>query len=242
MYDTLAENSELKDKAKTDTDILTDTLSVNQVLMEEIKVKDAIIEANEKLSKTNEDENRTSNDQTSAENGQNHGNNVTQWIKCDKCEWKSTEAMYLAGHMLKHTGQYICAECNSSFMSNNDLKIHHEEHHTSIQKFNCSVCDKNFITEPSFSQHMNSKHKSNNRNLPVGHPERLRTQEKVSHQQMKFACAVCGYRFQLPGEVEEHVREHHGDERFETQNRNRICRYFKRGFCAKGDQCAYQHK
>ena len=38
------------------------------------------------------------------------------------------------------------------------------------------------------------------------------------------------------------MREHHGDERFETQNRNRICRYFKRGFCAKGDQCTYQHK
>ena len=38
LFDALNENSALKDKAKSDAETLTDTLSVNQVLMEEIKV------------------------------------------------------------------------------------------------------------------------------------------------------------------------------------------------------------
>ena len=49
LFDALNENSALKDKAKSDAETLTDTLSVNQVLMEEIKVKDAIIEAKAKV-------------------------------------------------------------------------------------------------------------------------------------------------------------------------------------------------
>ena len=57
-----------------------------------------------------------------------------------------------------------------------------------------------------------SKHESNNQSFPVGHPERLRAQERVSQQQTKVACTVCGSRFQLPAEVEKHVRLQHGDE------------------------------
>ena len=43
------QNTELKNNAKKDAETLTDTLSINQVLVEEIKIKDKIIKANEIL-------------------------------------------------------------------------------------------------------------------------------------------------------------------------------------------------
>ena len=49
LFNALKENSDLTDKSESDAETLADTLGVNQVLMEEIKVKDAIIEANEKI-------------------------------------------------------------------------------------------------------------------------------------------------------------------------------------------------
>ena len=52
MFDALKENCELKDKSKNDAETLSDKLAVNQVLMEELKVKDAIIKANENISKS----------------------------------------------------------------------------------------------------------------------------------------------------------------------------------------------
>ena len=54
VFSALKENTELKDAAERDMETLTDTLSMNQVLVEEIKVKDQIIKANEILNKNAE--------------------------------------------------------------------------------------------------------------------------------------------------------------------------------------------
>ena len=49
LFKVIKENSELKDAAETDAETLTDTLGMNLVLVEEIKVKDKIIKANKLL-------------------------------------------------------------------------------------------------------------------------------------------------------------------------------------------------
>ena len=54
MFKYMKEHTDLKNNAKKDSEVLADTLSFNQVLTEEIKVKDQIIKANEMLSTINQ--------------------------------------------------------------------------------------------------------------------------------------------------------------------------------------------
>ena len=66
LLNTIKENTELRTAAEKDAEVLMDTLSTNQVLIEEVKVKDAIIRTNDMLNNgTNETENRA---QASSEN------------------------------------------------------------------------------------------------------------------------------------------------------------------------------
>ena len=47
VYKYIKENTELRSNAEKDAELLADTISINQVLTEEIKVKNQIIKANE---------------------------------------------------------------------------------------------------------------------------------------------------------------------------------------------------
>ena len=49
LFKYINENTELKKNAEKDEETLADTISINQVLTEEIKVKDQIIKANEMI-------------------------------------------------------------------------------------------------------------------------------------------------------------------------------------------------
>ena len=235
LFNALKENSDLKDKSTSDAETLADTLGVNQVLMEEIKVKDAIIEANEKIIGNKDKEVIVEIEEQDEEH--------TLWTNCTECKWKSIDATKLAGHMLKHTGQYSCSQCNMKFKEKTDVKNHIKSTHAVQQNetiFECLVCDKTFSSEPSMKQHNSTKHKMQT-NLPIGHPERI----KESNQRMKFGCVICGKSFALPNELEEHVEIH---TRKETENgflpsTSKItCRYFKRGYCSKGEQCRFNHE
>ena len=74
---------------------------MNQVLMEEIKVKDAIIAANEKLIDDSDKE------------------EPVNMVSCNKCDWTFLNKKQLNGHMLKHVGQYICPQCKEGFSTKN---------------------------------------------------------------------------------------------------------------------------
>ena len=71
--------------------------------MEEIKVKDAIIEANEKLDNNSANQRSNTSNNDEAENRENNDN---AWTKCSKCNWKSKISTHLAGHTLKHNGHF----------------------------------------------------------------------------------------------------------------------------------------
>ena len=89
LFNALKENSDLKDKSVSDAETLADTLSINQVLMEEIKVKDAIIKANETINSNKDKEAIVVIEEQDDESR----------TKCTECSWKSTDATKLAGHM-----------------------------------------------------------------------------------------------------------------------------------------------
>ena len=194
--------------------------------MEEIKTKDAIIETHDKIRK----------DETAEASG------IT-WTNCTKCEWKSKNSQMLPAHMLKHIEQYSCQECRMGFENENDLKNHTKMKHVAISAFECDECDKTFPTESSMRQHKSSKHKKTY-SLPVGHAEWVRDVRNEPQTHKAFACTDCGQTFASIHEISEHVKEHtgqtHKSESFRKVNRS--CRYFRRGYCAKGNNCNFSHK
>ena len=227
LMDTIKDNTELRKSSEQEAEVLMDTLHTNQVLMEEIKVKDAIIRTNEEL---------RNSDQNSDDQAVTARNEVTL-AKCDKCEWTSSNVTHLPGHMLKHTGQYICTECNKGHRTKSQLDEHIQGAHkvkpdTTLV---CITCDKNFESQHSLKQHMSSKHVSE-RNFPVGHPQRAQMKNK---QILNIACTKCDQKFENGTQIDEHMKYH--TEGFKTKSSEKICRYFKKGYCAKGEHCIYKH-
>ena len=236
LFQYIQENTELKNDAKKDAETLADTLSMNQVLVEELKVKDEIIKANEILLNENNRDNVTEN-----VNVVNKSNRNSNKIQCNLCEWSSTKPSHLEGHMLKHTGQYMCGVCDKMFKTKNEAKEHEETH---SNKFVCITCDKVFLSEHSFKQHMQSKHGNNDRartSLPVGHPNRYQRKESVQN----IPCTICSKVFATGKEVDDHMEFHKEENKtqqgFQSTWKEKICRYFRNGFCFKGEQCLFKH-
>jgi hypothetical protein len=178
LFKVIKENSELKEAAETDAETLTDTLGINQVLVEEIKVKDKIIKANELLNNLEKNAESVIIDDTDDKDDRSN----TKIIKCSKCSWTSDSQSQLPGHMLKHTGQYTCELCKQIFETKPEVDKHKKEKHVKIQddevSLVCITCDGKFQNEHSLKQQMQSKHK-NGESIPVGHPDRYKKKNSV---------------------------------------------------------------
>ena len=116
--------------SKKDAEALEDALNTNQVLVEEIKVKNAIIEADSAIVRQSEE----TNPKDLALGG----------VKCSICDWTSNNNTHLAGHMTKHRGgQYICSSCETKFKPKIELNDHNSQCHKKQsekqqQNFSCS--------------------------------------------------------------------------------------------------------
>ena len=234
LFSTINENTELKVAAQKEAEILMDTLHMNQVLLEEIKVKDAIIKSNEEIQNIKEKNDSVRHDveNVSIEN-------ETQLIKCTECEWTSSNVSYLSGHMLKHVGQYFCPNCKARHKTRSELNEHIQSVHKSNQdvvNFECKMCDKVFVNEHSLKQHASSKH-LNERGLPVGHP--IRAQVK-NQEKLNIKCTKCDEMFSNGRQVDEHMKLHTMS--FEKSTSGKSCRYFRNGYCAKGEHCIFKHE
>ena len=71
-------------------------------------------------------------------------------------------------------------------------------------------CDKEFLSQHSLKQHLNSKHK-NEGELPVEHPQRA---QKQNNQTYNIACVQCDRRFSTGKEVQDHIQEHNKEQNF----------------------------
>ena len=230
---TIKENTELKASSEKEAEVLMDTLHMNQVLMEEIKVKDAIIKTHEYPENDKEQ-----NDNVTPEVEIVSPENEIQSAVCSECDWTSPNIHQLPGHMLKHAGQYICPKCNDKHKTKNELNEHMKCTHKvekDISYVKCGMCDKNFISEHSLKQHTNIKH-INDRNIPVGHPLRA---QKNNQETLNIKCTKCDKNFATGNQVDEHMKLHEKD--FERTSSDKICRYFRKGYCAKGELCVFKH-
>ena len=233
MVEALKENTILKEAGKKDAEVLEDALNTNQVLIEEIRVKDALIEIG------NEDNRST---EITEPNG----------VRCSICDWRSNNKSHLAGHMIKHkAGQYICQYCKTNFKTKQESKQHIDQVHTRQSepqqaKLNCSKCDKVFQSEHSLKQHSNTKHIDVSQ-LPLGHPDQAKDKNRrsqVRNNTSYIVCGPCGKTFVRGEDFEVHMLEHIDESEnsaFQEQNEARACRYFKRGTCTKGTQCRFTH-
>ena len=180
LFNTIKENTELKAAAEKDAEVLMDTLSINQVLMEEVKVKDPIIKTNESLSDVQKRLIMIKN-----EKEEPAVKNQSNIVKC-KCDWTSPNLSQLPRHMVKHDGQYVCPKCKIGYKTKSIV---------------CISCDKEFLNQHSLKQHLNSKHKTEGE-LPVGHPQRSQKQNNLSQN---TACVQCDRRFTTGKEVQDHM-------------------------------------
>ena len=163
---------------------------------------------------------------------------------CEQCDWSSHVLSQKDEHMLTHTSQYSCDICKQVFKNYNEMKVHKETH--IVKKLTCITCDKLFLTDHSFKQHMTAKHKNSqakspltNDSFPVGHPERYQQKQE---QRKCIACTICNKLFANGGEIEDHMEEHvQQNGKFECPTKEKICKYFRNGYCAKGEQCAFKH-
>ena len=231
IFKYIKENAELKANAETDAEALADTLSINQVLVEEIKVKDKIIETNEMINKSK----NADVDEVMIENSE-------KTFNCSECTWSTTKEIHLAGHMVKHiVGQYACAKCEQTFKTKTEHDKHKTEAHVNKQNgrmFKCITCDSTFESEHSVKQHMQSKHKSAS-SFPVGHPQRY---ARALPPSQNIACTKCNKRFATGNQIEDHMTEHDKESEFKNPRDDKICRYFRKGRCLKGDMCHFKHQ
>ena len=120
------ENSDLRDATKLNAETLQETLRANQILNEELKVKNAIIEADKMLK-----------------------NSETTSKKCTECNYSTNISKHMKGHMTKHVAEYRCPHCEELCESDAELKAHTNYEHNTIKKVACNKCDRKFQTEIS---------------------------------------------------------------------------------------------
>ena len=238
LIEVIKENTHLKETAKKDAETLEDTLNMNQVLIEEIKVKDATIEAEAFLSKLGKEK-----------EGEIINKDAKRTYRCNKCDWSTETESYLQGHMIKHkVGQYQCQDCRENYLTKEELKDHISSAHSTTKNIQCNKCDKQFVSEHSLKQHTTSKHRNtiDNCSLPIGHPDRIQSNNSQSRI-LNIACIYCDKRFANGQDIEHHLKEHSENTEqlannvFKDVKVNKPCRYFRIGVCVKGNECKFLH-
>ena len=245
LFEALQENEILKETIKKDAETLQDTLNMNQVLIEEIKVKDLIIKANEKINLS--DANNETNLIQSSEDAVRPEEDDRSEIRCSICDYKTKNTAQLHEHMMKHKGgQNNCGQRSVRQNTKENMNVHVKEPHkkqTDVNEIKCNFCDKLFTSEHSLKQHRTSKHRGSI-DVPVGHAEYQAYNRTNTSNTNKVKCGQCGKGFSNGTGIDEHLAEHQEEAEngnFQNFQKPIICRYFRRGACTKGMQCKFSH-
>ncbi|XP_023018467.1 uncharacterized protein [Leptinotarsa decemlineata] len=128
---------------------------------------------------------------------------------CDICSKRFRSSTNLMNHKLYHDRNRtnICSICGKSFITKNDL-LSHEMIHFNQRNYKCDKCEKAFKTSSNLRTHCLIVHSD---------PELW-----------KFVCHVCGKRFPLKSNHDQHLRRHTGEKNF-------ICTLCKKTFASKSE-------
>ncbi|CAH1983478.1 unnamed protein product [Acanthoscelides obtectus] len=152
----------------------------------------------------------------------------TKTHNCTYCEFKTTKAIYLAGHMIKHTGGNVtCTKCDASFASKQSLDNHilqkHPELTASVSHkiHKCTYCQYKTVYASALYNHT-TKHtgakytctkcdasfiykRTLDNHMLQKHPEFTASVSSKIHE-----CTHCGYKTTHVQHLADHIVKHTG--------------------------------
>ena len=69
----------------------------------------------------------------------------------DKLDWRSVKP--------NEDGRFNCFDCNGTFSTRSNAKIHYKTVHMKENKFYCKVCEEYFTSANDLNQHLKASHK-----------------------------------------------------------------------------------
>lgn len=109
----------------------------------------------------------------------------------------------------KNTGKFECTICNKKFITTSNLKQHMGSHSVDKKNYHCKLCDMSFAWKSTLNKHLASSHR------PDG-PQ-------------KFVCEICPRVYATLAQVNEHVKRDH------LKVRNHECKECGKTFFKKFD-------
>ncbi|TRY94734.1 hypothetical protein DNTS_021622, partial [Danionella cerebrum] len=141
-------------------------------------------------------------------------NKFAKIYQCPICPLSFYQALDLANHLSVHS--HMCAVCNMTFPTQNDLDEHEQCHLTAATQYECTECGDDFIGSDAFR-----KHRCINPNTRVAPPV-LFSKKRSSKSQFQadeeedvdvgedfIICPICKQRFSSNSSLMEHHKKHH---------------------------------
>ena len=243
------ESKTLSKQLKESTEIVQKTLKANQVLAEELEIKNAIMEADDKLKENTEDNIKE------AEEDDND-----PILSCPGCEFKTKNKQFMKGHLTKHKKRntFNCTKCTKKFSQENALKQHTNSQHKpqspppvgssqwgqsrNAKEERCTKCPSVFKEKPQLEEHLNTNHKQkctvcrdvfDCRDFLITH---LQAAHNIDIEK-DWSCESCHEVFN----GQEALRNHNCQEQFQVTRQKKECWNFKQGRCNYGDRCWFSH-
>ena len=243
------ESKTLSKQLKESTDTVQKTLKAHQVLAEELEIKNAIIEADEKL------KDNTNDDIKEAEEDDNEPT-----LSCLLCDFKTKNKQFMKGHMTKHKKRntFNCTKCTKKFSQENAFKQHTNSQHKpqspppvgssqwaqsrNVKEETCTKCPAVFKEKSQLEEHLNTNHKQkciecadvfDSRDYLITH---LREEHNIDIEN-DWNCESCHEVFN----GYEALRNHKCQEQFQVPRQRKECWNFKQGRCHRGDSCWFGH-
>lgn len=128
---------------------------------------------------------------------------------CTKCENRFSTLTNLNQHLKYHeeTRSKICSICGKAFKTASDLTVH-EYIHLNRRNYKCDDCNKAFNTNKNLRTH-----------ILVVHTDR---------SLWKYHCTVCGKRFPLKANYDQHSRRHKGE-------KSHVCQFCGKPFISNSE-------
>ena len=223
LSECLYEKAELKKEVNAKSETVNETIKLNTLLKEEIKVKDDIIKAlSENDTEIPESKTKDKDDETNIKSATKNSSETEKHFECNDCDFTTPVKSHLMGHIIEHTSQYQCQRqgCKQTFKTYSDLDNHIDKDHENRapKEFICQTCNLYFKAKYELRLHNQKKHASTD----------------------TVECQKCGRVFETKNDFKNH--DVYQCEQMFTRVPEKVCRYFADGGCTKGNMCKFPHK